>query len=145
MIEPGAIPAGHQTEGEFVRWTTKRRHWWAEFLYAGWWHSSGVQWYRSEGGSLTHTEGLATRCNESKKRKAIPVTDQGGPHVSETSRLPHSLHYWSWTWGTRRHLTPAKTENRNRLNLEPALNLTPTKIRPPTEVLTWQKQAQSSP
>jgi hypothetical protein len=57
----------------------------------------------------------------------------------------------SSTWGPRRHLrsrrkhlTADLTKHRNCLNLEPALILTLTKIRPPIEVLTYQKQAQSS-
>jgi hypothetical protein len=54
------------------------------------------------------------------------------------------LEQWSATWGTRRHLTSITTKHRNRLNIEPALILTLTKIRPRTEVLACQKQAQSS-
>jgi hypothetical protein len=50
----------------------------------------------------------------------------------------------SATWGTRRHLTSMKTKHRNRLNLESALMLTLTKIRPWIEALACQKQAQSS-
>jgi hypothetical protein len=52
------------------------------------------------------------------------------------------------TWGTRTsyitrtHLASIKTKQRNRLNLEPALVLALTKIRPRTEVLACQKQAQ---
>jgi hypothetical protein len=41
-------------------------------------------------------------------------------------------------------LTSIKTKDRNRLNLEPALILEFTKIRPRIEVLARQKQAQSS-
>jgi hypothetical protein len=51
---------------------------------------------------------------------------------------------WSATWCTRSHLTPIKTKHRNRLNLEPALILALTKIRPRIEVLACQKHAQSS-
>jgi hypothetical protein len=46
--------------------------------------------------------------------------------------------------GTRKHLTSIKTKHRNRLNLEPALILALTKIRPRIEVLAFQKQVQSS-
>jgi hypothetical protein len=52
------------------------------------------------------------------------------------------LQQWSSTWSTRRHLTSIKTKHRNRFNLEPALILTFTKIRPRIEVLVCQKQAQ---
>jgi hypothetical protein len=41
-------------------------------------------------------------------------------------------------------MTSIKTRNRNRLNLEPALILALTKIRPRIEVLACQKQAKSS-
>jgi hypothetical protein len=41
--------------------------------------------------------------------------------------------------GKRKHLKSIKTEHRNRLNLEPALVLALTKIRPRTEVLAGQK------
>jgi hypothetical protein len=64
---------------------------------------------------------------------------------------------WSSTWsmGTpgvledilgckRKQLTSIKTKHRNRMNLEPALILALTKIRPRSEVLACQKQAQSS-
>jgi hypothetical protein len=40
---------------------------------------------------------------------------------------------------TRRHLTSIRTKHRNRLNLEPALILALTKIRPRIEVLACQK------
>jgi hypothetical protein len=43
-----------------------------------------------------------------------------------------------------KHLTTIETKHRNNLNLEPALILTPAKIRPRIEVLACQKQAQSS-
>jgi hypothetical protein len=45
---------------------------------------------------------------------------------------------------TRKHLTSIKPKHRKRLNLEPALIFALTKIRPRTEVLACQKQAQSS-
>jgi hypothetical protein len=35
MIDPGAIPVGHETGGEFVRRTTKWRHLWLKFLCVG--------------------------------------------------------------------------------------------------------------
>jgi hypothetical protein len=44
----------------------------------------------------------------------------------------------------RKHVTLIKTKQRTRLNLEPALILTLTKIRPRTEVLACQKHAHSS-
>jgi hypothetical protein len=47
----------------------------------------------------------------------------------------------SWKW---KYLTSRKTKHRNRLNLEAALILELTKIRPRTETLTCQKQAQST-
>jgi hypothetical protein len=40
------------------------------------------------------------------------------------------------TLGKRKQLTSIKTKHRNRLNLEPALTLALTKIRPRIEVLT---------
>jgi hypothetical protein len=49
--------------------------------------------------------------------------------------LPHSCLQWNPTWGSRKHLISTKSKHRNRLNLEPALILALTKIRPPIEVL----------
>jgi hypothetical protein len=46
---------------------------------------------------------------------------------------------------TQKHLTSIMTKHRNRFDFEPALFLTLTKISPRIEVLTCQKQAQSSP
>jgi hypothetical protein len=52
------------------------------------------------------------------------------------------LDQWYSTWGTRNHLALVKTKHRNLLNLEPALILALTKIRPRIEGLACQKQAQ---
>jgi hypothetical protein len=53
------------------------------------------------------------------------------------------LELWQSTWDT---CTPGACENilRNHFNLEPALILALTKIRPRIEMLACQKQAQSS-
>jgi hypothetical protein len=45
----------------------------------------------------------------------------------------------------RKNILSIITKHRNRLNLEPALILALAKIRPRTEVLACQTQAQSSP
>jgi hypothetical protein len=53
---------------------------------------------------------------------------------------------WTYSLHTGVRASPGVRENilRNRLDIEPALILTLTKIRPRTEVMACQKQAQSS-
>jgi hypothetical protein len=50
---------------------------------------------------------------------------------SLTIAVTRTLKQWYSTWGTLKHLTSIGTKHRNHLNLEPALILTLTKIRPP--------------
>jgi hypothetical protein len=79
--------------------------------------------------------------------KEVTECSEGGLYLLH---VLHHLHQWSSTWstrtpwGTRKHLTSIKTKHKNRLNLEPALILALTKIRPQIEMLARQKQAQSS-
>jgi hypothetical protein len=47
-------------------------------------------------------------------------------------------------WGRRKYLTSIKTKHRNHVSLEPVLILALCKIRLRIDVLTCQKQAQSS-
>jgi hypothetical protein len=58
-------------------------------------------------------------------------------------RVPPGLHE-DILASTLKHLTSIEMKLRNRLKLEPALILAPTKNRPPIAVLECQKQAQSS-
>jgi hypothetical protein len=62
---------------------------------------------------------------------------------SGTSRIPH-VSRPVVNLGYAKAYTSIKMKHRNLLNLEPALILALTKIRPLIEVLACQKQAQSS-
>jgi hypothetical protein len=77
-------------------------------------------------------------CGHDDTQNRMMETDS----TADTKHTPYSGCIADWTSG----LQPGAREIilRNRLNLEPALILTFTKIRPRAEVLACQKQAQSS-
>jgi hypothetical protein len=107
-------------------------------------------------GSGAHSDACHTRMNHSFRCSYATVYSTDLPsHIYRVafilcnSGLQLGVRVPPWlcrdiSGGKRKYLTSIDTKHRNRLNLEPALILALTKIRPPIEVLACQKQAQLS-